>query len=186
MKRVNSCKRLPRNIQIFLDFDDTLFPTSFALKYGFDNLDKNFMQIFDESLSKFLSYLLTISDHIDIITGSTKGWIFDVINKFCPKSFDLITRISIYYLGGKSTKYKTMYSIAKATRPELIISIGDGINEKESAIKLRNDNYKAITIKLPSLLKGSDLIRLHRELQFILLHVIFISCDVVIQSSELL
>ena len=84
--RVKLARPRPKKIQVFVDFDDTLIPTSVYLyrleeksimrnNYDFKKCisDSVNLELFDETLYKFLIMLKELGD-LKILTCSDRGW----------------------------------------------------------------------------------------------------------------
>jgi hypothetical protein len=153
-----------KNIQIFLDWDDTLIPTSmYMFKYGSGERrspkefkeylsEKADLDMFDKCLYRFLFTLNTLGD-IKIVTSSERGWPELACGLLFPKSAEIVSSIPIIYASefgkDRSKKYEAMLScVNKGT--ELLVSIGDSDCERYSSLKLKENNIvpKVLIIKL--------------------------------------
>jgi len=159
----------PKKIQILLDFDDTIFPTTSytnskmkleklntgrpSLGDCFDELKKNLLeekvslQDYDEKLHKFLKMLMKIGN-VSIVTLSDKGWPLVSCGGLFDKSSSLMASIPIVHAlefrqdtrdNMEILKYKAMRSCLEKDI-ELLVSIGDSVCEANSAWRLKNES----------------------------------------------
>ena len=176
-----------KKIQIFLDWDDTIIPTS-AYFYKYELGEKSIrtpedfkksvsksvsLRVFDETLCKFLCILKELGD-LKILTCSERGWPELTCGLLFPKSVSIISSIPIIYASefrisekvwrygwseAMFKKYEAMVScLGKDT--ELLISIGDSDNERTAALKIRNDNFvpRVLVIKMTERPSGNILL----------------------------
>ena len=73
---------------IIIDWDDTLFPTSWSLKNNINMAESNYFSRLDITIHKLLSKLLENSKVI-IVTNAMKKWI-TMSGKTIPNSYELI------------------------------------------------------------------------------------------------
>ena len=143
-----------KNTLFILDWDDTLFPTSWSNANNIDLIDPNaalsFVNIFkllDETIFIFLTNIQQCGKVI-IITNATKQWV-NVSSIVIPKSNEIIKNLSIIsarddYIGITTNVnewkiYAFKQFITKEFRYKSlmnVISIGDGIYERDALMKL--------------------------------------------------
>jgi len=148
---------------VILDWDDTLFPTSWVIKYEINVMDKNkYINMFAkldailyELFTKCLSYA-----HVVIITNAAVKWV-----NYCLGILPNTKKIVHAYVDIMSAKDKykqsypndiyswKRYSFERYSQYNNITSIGDAEYEYEALIGLDNGNklLKAIKfIKMPN------------------------------------
>ena len=151
---------------IILDWDDTLFPTSWVNKNNINIMNKNDIQIYkkyfekvDIYLYKFLNLITNYGDVI-IITNALLNWI-EISSKILPRTYSLLKKknnIKIVSARGEYSsvtddlmEWKKMAfqnELVKKTREKKInniISIGDAEYEYFALLNLYHgepDNYK--------------------------------------------
>jgi hypothetical protein len=132
---------------IYLDYDDTCFPTSWITKNNINlktmkNIDINMFKSLDTVLYNLFIKLLKIGTVI-IITNAMPSWI-DITMKVLPKTKTIIKNIKIVSARQRYQKMSSNMSYWKerAFRDEIktkynnIISCGDAIYEYYALIKL--------------------------------------------------
>jgi hypothetical protein len=178
--RVRGCPQ-PRHIQFFLDYDDTLVPSSLYMncKRNMEVFSRNInLKKFDDCLYEFLR-LLMANGSVTIITGSENGWAELSGAIICPKSIQLLSSIPIVALGihqgddAMKKKYDAMCSCVDKN-VDVLVSIGDSNAERYSAWKLR-DNYpipKVLTVKMKEHPNGDEMILSLKYLRYWIIHMI--------------
>lgn len=142
------------NTLIFIDWDDTLFPTSWITKNKIDVSDKRvrdkYLVMFselDNVLYKFLKKALSLGDVI-IVTNASRSWI-DLSMKLLPQSSKIIdAKIKIVSARDKFGHHSDTYvwkqfafeeeahvSLKDKKDVHNIISIGDAEYEHKALIK---------------------------------------------------
>lgn len=156
-----------KNTFIILDWDDTLFPTSWIIKRGihieklldtqiYDDISKYFEHL-DNTLCRFFKKITNYGIVI-IVTNAQLIWI-DMCRKILPKTNKLLDKIQIISAKDKyghthmiSWKKLAFNDIVKEKKTIHVISIGDAEYEYEALInlsKLKNiDNKLLKTVKL--------------------------------------
>ena len=153
---------------IILDWDDTLFPTSWVNKNNINIMNKNDIQIYkkyfekvDIYLYKFLNLITNYGDVI-IITNALLNWI-EISSKILPRTYSLLKKknnIKIVSARGEYSsvtddlmEWKKMAfqnELVKKTREKKInniISIGDAEYEYFALLNLYHgepDNYRLL------------------------------------------
>lgn len=153
---------------IILDWDDTLFPTSWVLKNKINVSDKmqqnNYMQTFvdlDNILYAFLAKSIVFGTVI-IVTNAAKKWVY-MSAVLLPKTLRLLNEHKIIVISARDLnqqKYPKMMAIWKSivfkklvddyfvdNTPQNIISIGDAEYELNATIDLF-DNKAYVKHKL--------------------------------------
>jgi len=165
---------------IILDWDDTLFPTSWVMKNNIDVQDENnkqkYLMLFsqlDNLLFNLLTKFLTYGDVI-IVTNAMTKWVYMSCNvlpytlKLINKKVTVISARDIYskHIPDGIKHWKThifkgvvndFYDEAKVHHVENVISIGDAEYELDALIDLYNDHHVDRTRK--RVLKSVQLIR---------------------------
>lgn len=143
---------------VFLDWDDTLFPTTLVFHkwkksmYNFRWLDYtnnelDLLTVWANAVLRFIAELSTIG-RIVIVSSSKPGWVERTINFFIPEllQFDLAIHHSSHSdpMRGKFDIFKSVLDAA----PEVdhVISIGDSYFERDAAIHLREHTSSLVHI----------------------------------------
>lgn len=145
------------NVLFILDWDDTLFPTTWILQNNINISEINDLNPYivhfselDETLYKLFYKLLMIGKVI-IITNATLGWITTSL-KILPKTFGII-RKNVNIISARDKYQRTsnmpvwksnvfMYDILPLSRnAKHIISIGDADYEYNALTNLTNSTY---------------------------------------------
>lgn len=149
-----------------LDWDDTLFPSSYLYgKYKDNILDASREEIYrdfidiETVLYSFMEKVLSMSKRVVIITNSEYGWVQLTCQKFFPRLCSLIDKTLIisardewqkmYSVSSYMWKWKTFLNLFYKKTDIHIISIGDSEIEKCCAKKISVLNgYTYKTVKL--------------------------------------
>lgn len=134
---------------IILDWDNTLFPTTFVTTNKINiNSNKNLLSIFselDNLLYKLFQKILSLAD-LMIITNASLSWI-NVSSNVLPNTRSLFPRIQIYSARNEFQNSANMdawkiNSFKKNVNNNYqnIISIGDALFEYNALVKLYFDN----------------------------------------------
>jgi hypothetical protein len=150
------------NTIIFIDFDDTIFPTTWVLAENFLMGDASKMQLLERKVVAFLNLCRRLGA-VRIVTRAQKSWIMESTHVFMPALYALLQDIHIYscpdMLGAamiKSDLSKTMafHLITSPIRIQVgslnVISIGDDKYEMQAAIYLKDtfgDLVKTVKFK---------------------------------------
>jgi hypothetical protein len=162
---------------IILDWDDTLFPTTWVNKYNIDIINKNnqilyqkFFKNLDEILEKLFRILIKCGN-VMIITNALLNWI-DISSKILPLTSNFIQNanvIKIISARGEYSKnnFDPMEWKRLAFAKELqklnkninnIISIGDAEYEYNALIKLYStDTNKFKLLKTVKFIRNPDI-----------------------------
>ncbi len=155
-------KLFHKNLKIiFIDWDDTLFPTSHHNNNN--NLNNNLnIILLEKIICKFIKKCLSITKHTYIISNAKKSWIIHCISNFYPKLYSIlnihqnvISASDLYINSVNSynlTKIHTFQHIFNNILHNsncfynniMIISIGDGNHEKIALHKLQIYNHSFI------------------------------------------
>lgn len=152
---------------IILDWDDTLFPTSWVNKNNIEIINnskltyKKFFEKIDISLKKLLNKLTSLGDVL-IITNALLNWI-EISSKIIPHTYNYLknnNNIKIISARGEYSSYTNnildwkkmafqneLTKITKYKRINNIISIGDADYEYRALINLYHDepdNYRLL------------------------------------------
>jgi len=86
----------PAQTLIFLDWDDTLFPTSYLNTWGVSwtsamwrsfrgtKAQEDALERWRDALFLYLRTVCSLSEHVVIITNAQRGWVGECINRFAP------------------------------------------------------------------------------------------------------
>jgi len=142
---------------IILDWDDTLFPSSWLLKNKI-NITTESLQLFHK-LDNILAKLLVRFSHygrIIIVTNAHLSWV-DISSNLLPKTKKILTNITI--ISAKQTymnkspnpmswkKYAFADILSKLRKIKNVISIGDAEYEYQALISLYNKKRILKTVK---------------------------------------
>jgi hypothetical protein len=152
---------------IILDWDDTLFPTSWVNKNDIEIINNNkltykkFFEKIDISLQKLLNKLTSLGDVL-IITNALLNWI-EISSKILPHTYNYLknnNNIKIVSARGEYSSYtdnildwkkmafqNELTKITRNKRINNIISIGDAEYEYHALINLYHDepdNYRLL------------------------------------------
>lgn len=159
------------NTLIILDWDDTLFPTSWILENGLNVYDKNNFhrfKLYFKKLDKILFKLLTklsFFGSVIIVTNALPEWI-SVSSKFLLSSYPIIknTKIisarKIYQNKVNASDWKKhafhdeLTNITKNKNIINIISVGDAEYEYQALINLHHSHDKNKLLKSVKLIKN--------------------------------
>jgi hypothetical protein len=144
---------------IFLDWDDTLFPSSYLASKGY-RLESEFvseevlrqLKLVEAWVERLLDYLATKGD-VYVITNAETGWVELSSAKFIP---DLADRVKMLDITSARSKYESMFPNSPlkwkfyAFKDKLItdlgpndnvqvLSLGDSNYEREAAISVTKD-----------------------------------------------
>lgn len=167
----NNCKQIiitKENTLIIFDWDDTLFPTTWAVKNGInltdDSLKKKFTIFFlelDDILFKLLNNLNEYGNII-IVTNALPIWV-KTSSSLLPKTYELMSKLKILsarkdyrnysanIMDWKKMAFKNVVSNMPSNKILNIISVGDAEYEYRALIDLYNktNNNKILkSIKL--------------------------------------
>ena len=129
------------NTLIFLDWDDTLFPTTWSLNQI--EMSSKDLKKFDHELSKFLNMLRRYGKIVIVTNGSTE-WFKSTISYLKITKKINIKVISASELYGKYSnnptkrKMRVFHEILDRSKFINIISIGDSYEERNALLSLRN------------------------------------------------
>ena len=148
-----------------LDWDDTLFPTKWALKNGINLIQTSnhdeymiYFQELDNVLSRFLK---TVTKHgkVIIVTNAAKDWV-GISSIVLPRTYHLLKKVKIVSAKEsyrhKSTKIMDWKIMAfrdiinhefKNSSIMNVISIGDAEYEYQALIALNKKNHKIKYLK---------------------------------------
>jgi hypothetical protein len=149
---------------IFIDFDDTIYPSSFYKNKIISN--SLICKTLEDIIFKFFKKCFSITKHVFIISNASKSWIIDCISNNYPKLLsilnihkNIISAYDLYFNSCHSlnlTKKFTFQYIfndillnSNSTYNNIhIISIGDGFYEKKALknVCINNDKYNKILI----------------------------------------
>lgn len=155
---------------IFIDWDDTLFPTTWMLAQGMSQTtssseDKKYVQLLEGISSAIIMFLARIKTfgRIVIVTNSQTGWVSDCIQRYMPSVAAILETIPI--CSARST-YEFLTDIpvmwkkmafgreiletygTDETRQRNVLSIGDGFAERVAVGKVKAENTYVKSIKL--------------------------------------
>lgn len=173
---------------IIIDWDDTLFPTSWMVKHNINLQETNKIYIkyfnkLDEQLYSLLKDILLCGDVV-IITNATKSWIHTSLNVL-PKTKKLMEYIELVSAREKYQNYVVMDNWKKhtfldeinkrQTQYNNIISIGDAEYEYNALVNLyKESNIKHKYLKAIRFLKTinnnkfiEQLVLLHQNITYI-------------------
>jgi|SaaInlStandDraft_3_1057020.scaffolds.fasta_scaffold07363_3 hypothetical protein len=139
---------------IILDWDDTLFPTSWIIKSGLDIYNKsnkqNMVEILhplDDILHSFLNKISSFGE-IQIITNALPEWVY-FCSSLLPKTSKILSTINVISARDKyqkkfpniSTFWKTFaFTNAPSVKTKKhIISVGDDVSEYLALIHLNTN-----------------------------------------------
>ncbi|VBB17784.1 hypothetical protein YASMINEVIRUS_247 [Yasminevirus sp. GU-2018] len=174
-----------RNTMIIIDWDDTLYPTSWTMENGIDLTDpksryrylKHFENL-DDHLSSALEHMITLGDVV-IITNAMPEWVelsMSVLpkTKRCIRFIDIISARERYQNKAKMSEWKKytfveeMVRRSQAKRYTNILSLGDAEFEYNALVNLYR--LKAIPhkyLKAIKFLKTTDYEILLEQLRMI-------------------
>ncbi len=160
------------NTLIILDWDDTLFPTSWVNRNGIDivNINKTsyikFFEKIDISLNKLFSNLVGLGDII-VITNALLNWI-EISSKILPRTGGLLKNIRFISARGEYSsvtddinewkKHAFINELGKKTHYKKInniISVGDAEYEYSALINLHNKDINRL-LKAVKFIKYPD------------------------------
>jgi len=148
-------KIAPNNTIIIIDWDDTLYPTSWTVENGIDLADPKsrtkyikYYEDLDEHLSATLSHMMTLGEVL-IITNAALEWIELSVSvlpktKKCLKNIDVISARQRYQNKTKMHEWKKytfleeMVKRSKNKKYHNIMSLGDAEFEHNALINLYN------------------------------------------------
>lgn len=153
---------------IILDWDDTMFPTSWTIKNNIKISNKEYSkqyQILFEDLDKLLSKMLTqflIYGKVYIVTNGSERWIkssIDILpntkkivesNILVISSRDIHKDTDVPIHNWKNNTFKKIVDIENSEGElfKTIISIGDAEYEYNALLKLNNDKRLLKSVKL--------------------------------------
>lgn len=155
MKTVYNKKDLqicPSNTLIIIDWDDTLYPTSWGVENGIDLTDPNtrykYMNHFeqlDDELSATLELMITLGDVV-IITNAMPEWI-ELATSILPKTKRCLSVIDVVSARMRHQNHSKMSDWKKYTfAEELVKRSTTQDNRSNSRSDSRTDNHKYINI----------------------------------------
>lgn len=174
------------NTLFILDWDDTLFPTSWVIKNNIDLIDNDIrdgyiehFKVLDRHLSSFLKNILTIGNVV-IVTNALKDWV-KVSSIVMPKTNNILKSIEIVSarsLFGDKTKNpmdwkKNTFQLIidkfySAKNLMNVISIGDAEYEHQALVSLTRTNFNKIKyLKSFRLLKEPSFEQLVEEIDLL-------------------
>jgi len=145
------------NTLIILDWDDTLFPTTWFIHNNIDlnesymkNLYISYFIELDDILYKLLKKLVTLGD-VTIITNALIDWI-NTSSTVLPKTKKIMEKINIVSARGNfQGKFPNMmdwkkeaFNVAKSHKYINVISVGDAHYEYNALISLYNNDNKTL------------------------------------------
>lgn len=140
---------------IFLDYDDTIFPTSYLTNLTNKNIFTAVLPLVVQlNLVKLDQLVVAYLQHLEkqgkliIVTNATMSWVKDSSFKFLPMTYAYLKRVTIVSaadayqeafpekkeINGVEWKLHSMKKYAKGR----IISIGDSEDERNACIQLRS------------------------------------------------
>jgi hypothetical protein len=172
---------------IILDWDDTLFPTTWVNKYNINIIDKNnqivyqkFFKNLDILLEKLFRLLIKCGN-VMIITNALLNWI-DISSKILPITSDFIQRANIIKIISARSDYSKTSSDPMewkrlAFAKELqklnkninnIISIGDAEYEYNALVKLYvSDENQFRLLKTVKFVRNPDITHLADQIKIL-------------------
>ncbi len=175
------------NTLIILDWDDTLFPTSWVNKNNINIININklgyqrFFEKIDISLNKLFSNLVNLGD-ILIITNALLNWI-DISSKILPLSYNLFkNNKNIKFVSARGEyssltddinnwkKLAFINELNKKTHQKNInniISIGDAEYEYFALINLYNKNNNNRLLKAVKFIKYPDNYNIYEQINIL-------------------
>ena len=178
------------DIIIFLDWDDTLFPTSYLIDtfcteelLGIEEIPqkyKNELEAFQSMLIEFFEKIFTITKKVHIVTHSKTGWVESLSEKYFPDIIPWLNRMSV--LSAKSMfshddkgnrrptstwKQKAFLHLLdkefETTTQKIIISIGDSTYEHDACASIVKNRINCIS-KTLKFMKSTDITILYGQL----------------------
>jgi hypothetical protein len=175
------------NTLIILDWDDTLFPTSWVNKNNINIININklgyqrFFEKIDISLNKLFSNLVNLGD-ILIITNALLNWI-DISSKILPLSYNLFkNNKNIKFVSARGeyssltddiNNWKNLAFINELNKKthqkniNNIISIGDAEYEYFALINLYNKNNNNRLLKAVKFIKYPDNYNIYEQINIL-------------------
>jgi hypothetical protein len=174
-----------QNTLIFLDFDDTIFPTTWFLSLGL-TIDSTYEEIkpytklfndFEEHVITFLTALLTQGD-VHIVTNSIDIWFNAIVNKYLPRLKEYFKYLTIIHsrmlyehhnvncpMTWKKVAFEKQIEMSRAWFGNRynIISIGDS-NDERRAIMLATSIMPHSYVKCIKMIGRPTIIDLRKEL----------------------
>jgi hypothetical protein len=166
---------------IFIDWDDTLFPTSWMIAQGMDANtvsleDKRYIQMLEGLSSAIIMFLARIKTlgRIVIVTNSQTGWVSDCIKRYIPSVAAILETIPVCSARSTYEFFTDIPEIWKKmafgreiletygtdeTRQRNVLSIGDGFAERLAVAKVKAENTYVKSIKLYDAPTPSSIIR---------------------------
>jgi len=145
------------NTLIILDWDDTLFPTSWFIQNNIDlnesymkNLYISYFIELDNVLYKLLKKLIILGD-VMIITNALIEWI-NTSSSVLPKTKKIIEKITVIsarknyqcYFPNMTDWKKQAFKVAKSHNYINVISVGDAHYEYNALIELYNNDHATL------------------------------------------
>jgi len=144
---------------IILDWDDTLFPTSWAIKNNIDitNEPNKYLSLFSklDNIIANTIYKLSKYGKVIIITNALPNWIH-ISLCVLPKTHKILKLVNVNIISARA-QYQSQYSdmmewkkrsfkkvVSDNNKPINIISIGDADYEYKALIDLNNHKNKKI------------------------------------------
>lgn len=173
-------KSKPHQTIVIFDWDDTLFPTSFLTRFGFEKVQKDSkiqksLNIIDKYATKLLQKAARVGKAC-IITNATKNWVETSSEVYLPMTYETIIKNRISVISARA-EYEDLYpNDPKRWKQEAflnlkgtledaaltnIISVGDSNIELEAAQKMRAVLERALlkTLKFKELPSMEELIK---------------------------
>lgn len=177
-----------RSSLIIFDWDDTILPTSYLSKLGY-KLDSpspvaSVQAVLDE-YSLFANRTLTEAakrGHVMIVTNAETGWIQLTVEKFMPKSVEIVKRFEhisarsmfeptgiLSPIGWKESAFKMVVQeyIRAVSKKCQVISLGDSAHEREAVLKVCQEYKEHIVCKSLKFMERPDIDSLKKEHQLI-------------------
>lgn len=128
-----------------LDWDDTLFPTSWVCEKNLAEREPtpeewSEIQHFENSVLGFLSTVKQNSDEVHIVTNAKEGWIEISGQRFMPRVHALdLPRVSAQtkynFLPPIGWKFAAFGDVLRNKKVTLVCSIGDSLSERRALVQ---------------------------------------------------
>ena len=171
------------NTLIYLDWDDTLFPTTW---YNTNRITDLHIQKFDMNVHDFLLQLQKHGDII-VVTNAAISWVLEA-KKILENTNKILEKINIVSARDKYSKYSDNPVEWKRMAFEdcindygkdnisNIMSIGDSDQEREAIMTLRYPMYNNVNIKSVKLVSGAYIETMSEQYEILIELLGFICC----------
>ena len=136
---------LGKKVVTILDWDDTLFPTSWICEKNLVEKEPTSdewseIQQFENTVLSFLSTVRKNSDEVHIVTNAREGWIDLSSKRFMPRvhALDLpkVSAQSKYnFLPPICWKFAAFGDVLRNKKVTLVCSIGDSLSERRALVQ---------------------------------------------------